>query len=69
MRSRLLDRWVDPPHVTSPLWGPPRPYKQALRMLFVTPQDSWHSRALHFIQVLGIFVVFHRDGLWWNVQL
>ena len=29
-------------------------------MLFVTPQDSWHSRALHFMQVLGIFVVFSQ---------
>ena len=28
--SRLHDRWGDPPHVTSPIWGPPPPYKQAL---------------------------------------
>ena len=23
--------WGDPPHVTSPIWGPPPPRKQALR--------------------------------------
>ena len=28
--SRLHDRWGDPPHVTSPIWGPPPPCKQAL---------------------------------------
>ena len=30
MWSRL-DRWGDPPHVTSPIWGPPPPCKQVLR--------------------------------------
>ena len=29
--SRLHERWGDPPHVTSPIWGPPPPRKQALR--------------------------------------
>ena len=29
--SRLHDRWGDQPHVTSPLWGPSPPCKQALR--------------------------------------
>ena len=28
--SRLHDRWGDPPLVTSPIWGPPPPCKQAL---------------------------------------
>ena len=28
--SRLHDRWGDPPYVTSPIWGPPPPCKQAL---------------------------------------
>ena len=28
--SRLHVRWGDPPHVTSPIWGPPPPCKQAL---------------------------------------
>ena len=31
MWSRLHDRWSDPPHVTSPTWGSPPPFKQALR--------------------------------------
>ena len=31
--SRLHDRWGDPPHVTSPTWGPPPPCKQALSLL------------------------------------
>ena len=26
-------RWGDPPHVTSPIWGPPLPCKQALKCL------------------------------------
>ena len=30
MRSRLHVRWGDPPHVTSPTWGPPPSWKQAL---------------------------------------
>ena len=29
--SRLHDRWGNPPHITSPTWGPPPPWKQALR--------------------------------------
>ena len=28
--SRLHDRWADPPHVTSPILGPPPPCKPAL---------------------------------------
>ena len=28
--SRLHDRWGDPPHVTSPIWGPPPQCEQAL---------------------------------------
>ena len=28
---RLHDRWGDPPHVTTPIWGPPPPCKQALK--------------------------------------
>ena len=31
MLSRLHVRWGNPPHVTSPTWGPPPPCKQALR--------------------------------------
>ena len=31
--SRLHDRWGDPPHFTSPIWGHPPPCKQALRKL------------------------------------
>ena len=27
--SRLQDRWGDLPHVTSPIWGVPPPYKRA----------------------------------------
>ena len=27
--SRLHDRWGDLPHVTSPIWGVPPPYKRA----------------------------------------
>ena len=30
---RLHDRWGDPPHVTSPTWGPPPPCKQAVSLL------------------------------------
>ena len=30
--SRLRDRWGDPPHVTSPIWGPPPPCKLALTL-------------------------------------
>ena len=26
----MKDRWGDPPHVTSPIWGPPPTCKQAL---------------------------------------
>ena len=26
----MKDRWGDPPHVTSPIWGPPTACKQAL---------------------------------------
>ena len=29
--SRLQDRWGDRPHVTSAIWGPPPPCKQALK--------------------------------------
>ena len=29
--SRLHDGWGHPLHVTSPIWGPPTPCKQALR--------------------------------------
>ena len=29
--SRLHDRWGNPPHITSPTWGPPPTCKQALR--------------------------------------
>ena len=36
--SRLHDRWGDPPHFTSPIWGHPPPCKQALRKL---PTCSW----------------------------
>ena len=35
--SRLHDRWGDPPHVTSPTWGPPPPCKQALRVAEIYP--------------------------------
>ena len=31
--SRLHDRWGDPPHVTSPIWGPPPSCKQALKLI------------------------------------
>ena len=31
--SRLHDRWGEPPHVTSPIWGPPLPCKQALSLV------------------------------------
>ena len=31
--SRLHNRWGDPPHVTSPIWGPPLPCKQALSLV------------------------------------
>ena len=31
MRSRLHVRWGNPPHVTSPTWGPPPSRKQGLR--------------------------------------
>ena len=29
--SRLHDGWGDPPHLNSPIWGPPPPCKQAVR--------------------------------------
>ena len=34
---RLHDRWVDPPHVTFPIWGPPPQCKQALRVAETHP--------------------------------
>ena len=49
----LHDRWGDPPHVTSPIWGPPSPCKQALRIqlldksrtrLHLTNYASWIHR-------------------------
>ena len=38
--SRLRDRWGNPPHVTSPTWGPPHSCKQALRKGSLAPHDS-----------------------------
>ena len=35
IRSRLHDRWGDPPHVTSPIWGPRPPCKRALKVILV----------------------------------
>ena len=37
MKGQGEDRWGDPPHVTSPTWGPPPPFKQPLRP---HPQES-----------------------------
>ena len=31
---RLQERWGDPPHVASPIWGPPPWFKQALRKVW-----------------------------------
>ena len=39
MWSRLHVRWGNPPHVTSPTWGPPPSCKQAL--------NRFHSRGQH----------------------
>ena len=36
MRSRLHVRWGNPPHVTSPTWGPPPSCKQALSLLYLS---------------------------------
>ena len=38
--SRLRDRWGNPPHVTSPTWGPSHSCKQALRKGSLAPHDS-----------------------------
>ena len=47
--SRLHDRWGDPPHVTSPIWSPPPPCKQALSFLnFQSGEVSWKIKRLHF---------------------
>ena len=32
---RLHGRWGDPPHITSPIWGPPPPCKQALKYFLI----------------------------------
>ena len=37
--SRLHDSWGDLPHVTSPIWGPPPPCKQALTLENKLTQD------------------------------
>ena len=34
--SRLHDRWGDPLHVTSPIWGPPPPCKQAIKLVYAS---------------------------------
>ena len=44
-----MDRWVTPPkRVTSPTWGPPPPYKQALnenkKKQEPQPKPAWSSR-------------------------
>ena len=38
-------RWNNPPHVTSPTWGPPPSWKQAL--------NRFHSRGQHLCKFIG----------------
>ena len=52
--SRFYDRWGDPPHVTSPVWGPPPSCKQALRIRNLLCKSStdkheilWKKYAIH----------------------
>ena len=56
--SRLHYRWGNPPHVISPIWGPPPPCKQAIKLVFAseynhlstlpTTGDNWRmERCLH----------------------
>ena len=45
MWSRLHVRWGNPPHVTSPTWGPPPSCKQAL--------NRFHSRGQHLCKFIG----------------
>ena len=40
--SSLRVRWGDPPHVTSPIWDPPPPYKQALNKLIKINLLTFH---------------------------
>ena len=46
MWSRLHVRWGDPPHVTSPIWGPPPPCKQALTVQLTGIYYTWYCRPL-----------------------
>ena len=46
--SRLHDRWGDPPHVTSPIWGRPPPYKQALNQIAFEPALKPYRKGLLF---------------------
>ena len=49
MWSSLHDRWGDPPHDTSPTWGPPPPYPTISRVFpyishnyrYVSPRRAW----------------------------
>ena len=52
--SRLQDEWDDPPHVTSPLFGPPPSCKQALIWLF----NSYNALTL---KVKGITILLRMN--------
>ena len=58
--SRLHDRWVDPPNVTSPTGGPPPPCKQALRAKILS--NSW-QQAKPFTPYAARTVIFQRENL------
>ena len=46
MWSRLHVRWSNPPHVTSPTWGPPPSCKQALKEVY---QSSRPRQTVKFV--------------------
>ena len=50
MWSRLHVRWDDLPHVTSPTWGPPASYKQALK-------EAWSHQNITVFITLPQFVL------------
>ena len=44
--SHLHDSWGDPPHVTSPIWGPPPSCKQALKGLVFSKDRTRSTETL-----------------------
>ena len=49
--SRLHDRWVDPPHVTLPMWGPPPRCKHAPKLPF---KIRWWNDNRDVIKATGL---------------